>query len=298
MPRESAAYLVIGATGRIGREVTNGLVDAGVPTHVLARAPEKARDLLGPAPQIVAGDLEDAPSLARSMAGIKAIYLASSVGANLVEQHARVIAAAREAGIEHIVRVSTEGVEADVPMALANWHRRGEADLERSGLAWTHIRPCNFMHNMLTFAPTIATQREIRAPFGRGRMALVDVGDIAAVAVASLLKSEHRNKAYKVTGDDWLSYDDVAATISDAIGCIVRYTPLSHGDARQEMTAAGTPSWLADDLIRMYDLLARDTTAPLTDVVRRIGGRTPLKFVDFARANAAAFLSPERPRHA
>ena len=291
-----ATFLVIGATGRIGRGVVRGLLEHGHRPRILARTPDSARALLGAAPDVVAGDLDRPEQLAPAMAGVTGLYLASSVGAHLVAQHARVVSAARLAGVEHIVRVSTEGVESDEPMALADWHRQGEADLERSGLAWTHIRPCNFMHNMLTFAPAIAARGENRAPFGRGRMTLVDVDDIAAVAVACLLHPAHRRRAYKVTGDEWLSYDDVAAAVGSAIARPVRYVPISAAEARAEMAAAGTPGWLIDDLVRMYDLLARDTTAPVTDIVRTVAGRAPRRFTDFARHHAAAFAA-SAPRH-
>ncbi|WP_376093672.1 NAD(P)H-binding protein [Roseomonas sp. CCTCC AB2023176] len=291
--RGEADFLVIGATGRIGRGVVNGLIRRGLRPRVLARDPARMVAIFGEGAEIVAGDLDDPASLRDAMAGVRSVYLASSVGAGLVAQHARAVDAARAAGAEHVVRISTEGVEASEPMALSEWHRRGEAQLEASGLAWTHLRPCNFMHNMLTFAPTVAERGQIRAPFGRGRMTLVDVDDIAAVAVACLLGAEHRRRAYKVTGDEWLGYDDVAAVIGDAVGRTVRYVPLSPDEARAEMRAAGSPPWLIEDLIRMYALLQRDGAAPVTDVVRAVAGRTPRRFDDFAREHAPAFASGE-----
>lgn len=290
-PEAPRPILVIGATGRIGREVVAELVSRAIPTRALARDTAAAARLLAPRVDIRRGDLDDAASLAAAMDGVGAVYLASAVGAALVEQHARAIDSAARAGVAHIVRVSTEGVEANSAMSLVQWHRAGEAALEASGLAWTHLRPCNFMPNMLAFAPGIAARGEIRAPFAGGRMTLVDVADIAAVAVACLLGTEHRNRAYKVTGDEWLSYDDVAAAVADAIGRPVRFVALSVAQARAEMNAAGTPPWLTDDLLAMYALLGQDRTTPVTDVVGRLTGRTPRRFGDFARAHQAAFAA-------
>jgi len=283
--------LLIGGTGRIGRGVAAGLIARGVPTRVLARDPAAAAGFLGGSVDVRRGDLDDPASLLAAMDGAWAVYLASAVGAALVAQHARAVDCARRAGVEHVVRVSTEGVEAEAVMALSDWHRAGEADLERSGVAWTHVRPCNFMHNMLTFAPTIAARGELRAPFGGGRMTLVDVSDIAAVAVACLLGAEHRNRAYKVTGDEWLSYDEVAAAVGGAIGRPVRFVPLAPAEARAEMSQTGTPHWLIDDLLAMYALLGQDRASPVTDVVPRVAGRAPRRFADFAREHAAAFAA-------
>ena len=287
--------LVVGATGRIGRPLVTLLRKGGAKVRVLLRDPGRAPPF-GPDVEVAPGDLDDPASLSRATGGARAMYLASGVGAQLVEQHARAIEAARAAGVEHVARVSTEGVEHDNPMLLARWHRAGEAALEASGMAWTHLRPCNFMHNMLSFVPSIAARGEIRAPFGNGRMTLVDVGDIAAVAAATLLSPGHRNKAYKITGAEWLSYADIAKTIAAATGRPVRYAPLTEDEARRDMAQAGYPDWLADDLLGMYALLAQDRTAPVTAVVRDVAGREPRRFADFAREHAAAFTQPAATR--
>lgn len=283
--------LLIGGTGRIGRHVAAGLVARGIRPRVLARDPDVAASALGGGVELRRGDLDDAASLMAAMEGAGAAYLASAVGPRLVEQHARAIDCARRAGVAHMVRVSTEGVEADGGMALSDWHRAGEAELERSGLAWTHLRPCNFMHNMLGFAPSIAARGEIRAPFGAGRMTLVDVGDIAAVAVACLLDDRHRGRAYRITGEDWLGYAGIAACVGTVIGREVRYVALSPDEARAEMGASGTPPWLIDDLLAMYAMLGQDRAAPVTEVVRVACGHAPRRFADFAREHAAAFAS-------
>ncbi len=275
--------LVIGATGRIGQHVVKQLGERRVSTRVLTRDAKKAAALFGPGTEVAAGDLDRPDTLARAMAGVDKLYLASAVGAQLVEQHRRAIAAARRAGVRHIVRISTEAVDNPLPCKLRDWHRSGERDLEESGIAWTHLRPCNFMHNMLVFQPAIARRSSFAAPFGDGRMALVDVRDIAAVAVAALTVPGHERKSYKVTGSDWLSYHDIARIIGEAIGRTVSYTPITPEEAREQMTRAGRPDWLIGDLLMMYADLAKDKIPPTTDVVKRLTGRDPIRFVQFAR---------------
>lgn len=290
--------LVIGATGRIGRHVVAGLVEKHQSVRALSRHPDAAKRILANTAETVAGDLDDRASLDKAMEGVEAIYLASAIGDRMASQHQRVFDAAKAAGCRHVVRISTEAVETDAPFALRRWHAKGEAALEASGLAWTHLRPCNFMHNMLTFAPEIARSGRFRAPFGDSSMALVDVSDIAAVAVAVLTEPGHEAKAYKVTGEDWLSFSQVAAIIGGAIGRDVRYEPVSMKEARLLWAEEGKPDWLIDDLAIMYGLLAQDKEPTTTDVVRRVAGKEPVRFEIFAAAHADAFREGAAAAHA
>lgn len=280
--------LLVGATGRIGRGVAAGLLAREVPVRVLARDPARARALLGPEVEIVAGDLDDDTSLAAAMTGAGKLYLASAVSPAQVGQQARAIEHAEAAGVRHVVRISSEAVEAEPMIELGRWHHGTELAMERSGMAWTHVRPCNFMHNMLSFAGTVAARGEIRASLS-GRMTLVDVNDIAAVCVAALTTPGHEGQAYRVTGDEWLSYHDIGAMIGAALGRLVRYVELPEAEARTEMLAGGMPAWLVKDLLHMYRQLGADRVAPVTDIVRRVTGRAPRRFAAFVQAHAEAF---------
>ena len=64
--------LVVGATGSIGRLVTEESVRQGYTTRALVRDEAKRRDL-DPKAQIVVGDLTDAATLAAAVDGIDAV---------------------------------------------------------------------------------------------------------------------------------------------------------------------------------------------------------------------------------
>ena len=86
--------LVTGATGRVGREVVNELLAAGVPVRALTRRPEAAS--LPAGVEVVAGDLTVPESLDASVQGVTSVFLvwtaapatAPAVVARLAE-HAR-----------------------------------------------------------------------------------------------------------------------------------------------------------------------------------------------------------------
>ena len=231
------------------------------------------------------------PSLTAALDGVNKIYLASGPGPRQVTEQHNLIEAARHVGVKHVARISTVAVEQYPRLMLGRWHGDSEAELEASGMAWTHLRPCNFMHNMLSFAPAIRANGSFSAPLGRGHIALVDVEDIAEVAVVALTEDGHTGKTYELTGGEWLTYHEVADQISAAIGRTVSYVDIPPERARRDMLDHGVPLWLVDDLLVMYELLKRDTEPRLTDTVAAVTGRAPKSFFEFLAEHSEAFTA-------
>lgn len=107
----TARILVTGATGYIGGRLAPRLVDAGHRVRVLARTPDKLRDVpWAQDVEVVRGDLDDADSLAEACRDVDVVYyLAHSMGGpdgfEETEQRCahNVAAAAHEAGVGRIV---------------------------------------------------------------------------------------------------------------------------------------------------------------------------------------------------
>src|SRR2546426_8500290 len=107
---------VTGATGFVGRHVAATLPGRGPRVGALVRRPEPARLLLGPAPELVPGDLADATTLAALVRGSDAvIHLVGIIveagpatfDAVHVEGTRRVLAAARAAGDRKSTRLNS-----------------------------------------------------------------------------------------------------------------------------------------------------------------------------------------------
>jgi uncharacterized protein YbjT (DUF2867 family) len=127
--------LVSGATGNVGGELVPQLLAAGQKVRVLTRDHGKAAHL-GTQVETVAGDLDKPQTLASALDGVRAVYLVARS-----DQVATMVTAARQAGVQHIVRQSTMEAGFDPPLGPGRWHRTAELTIERSGLAWTHLRP-------------------------------------------------------------------------------------------------------------------------------------------------------------
>src|SRR5580700_11481528 len=148
--------LVTGATGVNGRALLRHLSARGVPARALVRNLERAADLAGlPHVTVVAGDLGRPETLAEPLRGVERAMLISSSDAVMLDVQAAFIAAAHNAGVKHVVKLSGIMPELDSPFRFARMHGEIERVLERSGLAWTHLRAGEFMTSYFRQVPNI-----------------------------------------------------------------------------------------------------------------------------------------------
>lgn len=110
--------LVTGATGFIGWHVARQLLERGDRVRILVRQASRVRDLGGA--EVVVGDLVDADSLRRAVAGCGVVYHVAAdyrlwapqpeqLYRSNVEGTRSLLCAAREAGVERFVYTSTVG---------------------------------------------------------------------------------------------------------------------------------------------------------------------------------------------
>ena len=242
--------LVTGATGNNGQEIVRQLVAVGQDVRILVRNPEHAIALKKLGVEIVKGDFTDSKTLDRALQGIEKALLLTANSLQQVEHEQNFIDAAKRQGIKHIVKFSAIGVDINSPILILNWHAQAEQYLEKSGIAFTHLRPAFFMQNMLQFAP--ASQNEVYLPFENAAIAMVDIRDIAAVATTALTEKGHEGKTYNITGAEAITINRAVDKISEVRGNRLKYVPISPEAFKQGLLEYGQPEWLADALTELF----------------------------------------------
>jgi uncharacterized protein YbjT (DUF2867 family) len=179
------------------------------------------------------------------------------------------------------------GVEARAEFPL----RKLELHLERSGMAFTHVRPNYFLQNFCSgpLLDGIRARGEISVPMGDGAVSFVDVRDISAVVVEALVDDAHRNAAYTVTGAEAVTHHDIAAAISDATGRRVRYRSGSEAEERAALAAAGASPERIERRLGFLALARGGALSTLSTDVAKVLGREPITLRAFARDHAATF---------
>jgi uncharacterized protein YbjT (DUF2867 family) len=245
--------LVTGATGLNGGELIRLLSARGVPVRALVRNTKKAEALAAlPNVEIVEGDMARPETLPAALVGVDRAMLISSSDATMQEVQSNFIDAARTAGVKHVVKLSGIMSEVDSPFRFARMHGEIEKKLERSGMAYTHLRAGEFMHSYFRQVPAIVARGAFFLPMEHAKIASIDVGDIAEVAAIALTTHGHEGKIYPLTGPEALTMAEVAEKLSTATGTTIRYVNVAPEQARQTQTDTGVPEARADALAELF----------------------------------------------
>jgi uncharacterized protein YbjT (DUF2867 family) len=283
--------LVTGGTGLIGSEVLRVLSSAGVPARALVRTPSRAQTL--PGISWVSGDLAKPETLSSAFVGCTKLFLLTGNSENASELQRHAIAAARQAGVTHVVKLSAFGASPHSNSMIGRMHYQIEQELQKDRWLWTMLRPHHFMQNLLSQADNIINDGVVYSSSGDGRIPFIDTRDIAAVAAVTLTEAGHAGKKYVLTGGEALSYRQATGILGEAIGRPLRFVDEPFDAARARLTRAGQPSWLIDSLLAIAAYQrAGGPTETITSVVADLIRRPPRTFVEFARDYAAAFQRP------
>jgi uncharacterized protein YbjT (DUF2867 family) len=279
--------LITGATGHIGRELVRELDNRHAALRILVRDPARATDL-PERPELVVGDLDNPATLAAAFEGVERLFLlVPGIGLAHTE-HA--LAAAKVAGVRHIVHLSSYAVMGDPIPAMGRWHHEREQLIRASGIPATFLRPCGFMTNAFDWLPTLREGGYVLDPVGPGRSAPIDPADIAAVAALTLTEDGHQGKEYLLTGGEAFTVAEQVAILGKAAGRDIELrTVATPAEAVRFRYPHGAPPALADALIEGLTLMRADTAGVRSDTVRRLLGRQPRTFEDWCARNADAF---------
>jgi uncharacterized protein YbjT (DUF2867 family) len=267
---QDGLVLVLGATGKTGRRIVDRLTARGVPTRPGSRSALPSFDWN------MEANWDDclvgAESVYINYAPDLAIPGASDSIQALVDR-------ARRHGVQRLVLLSGRG-EKEAQAC--------ERVVQDSGIDWTIVRASWFNQNFSEGAFVEMVQAgKIALPAGNTPEPFIDVDDIADVAVAALTEPGHAGEIYEVTGPRLLTFPEVAARISTAVGREIAYVQLPHDEFVGEIVRSGAPEdvvWLLDYLL---STVLDGRNAYVTDGVQRALGRAPREFSDYARTTAA-----------
>jgi uncharacterized protein YbjT (DUF2867 family) len=282
---------ITGAGGTVGREVVKQLKLAKVPFRVAYFSPEKVEAALANGIEAVTIDYNRPETLRSAFQGCDKLFLLGPNALNQTQLELNAVEAAKAVGVQHIVKQSVMGAEAE-DFSLALLHRPVEQAIESSGMTWTFLRPSSFMQNVVTFmSETIKAESAFYSASDAGKIAHVDVRDIAAVAVKALTEPTHGGRAYTLTGAEAITYDELAQELSTVLGHAISHISLPPEDLKQAMLAEGMPEAIADRMLDLERYYRENKANRITNDIQQVTGQEPRRFAQYARDYAPLLQS-------
>ncbi|MBX3514286.1 MAG: SDR family oxidoreductase [Xanthobacteraceae bacterium] len=286
--------LVTGASGQLGRRAVEILLEAKAGNVIAGtRDPSKIADLAAKGAEVRKVDFDD-PALAESFKGVDRLLLISTDALDTpgkrLNQHKAAIAAAKKAGVKHIVYTSMPKPEPGSPIPFAPDHYGTEQALEASGIGWTVLRNGWYQENLLHSLPSALASGKWFSAAGDGKVAHVAREDAAYAAAAALAATPQGNARYDITGAELLTTKEIAKLASEATGKPVEVVNVTDEQLTQGMIAAGMPAFLAPVFASFDTNTRKGNIAIASDAVQKLTGRTPRPLKQFFAANKEALL--------
>lgn len=293
MDEQKPTVLVTGATGLIGSSTLRHLqADDSIALVAAVRSPAKARLMEAQGVRTVVMDLDDEETLAPALQGIDRAFLMTGYTVDMLRQSKVFLDKAKKAGVRHIVHLGACGDD-EATVAHWAWHQLVERYVEWCGFSFTHLRPQNFMQNLLSYDGTSALERGVIRQFiGDARVSWVDAEDVALASAQALLHpARHAGKTYRL-GYDAKSYGEIAAIIAEVVGQPFRYEELSAELFLERMRAAGAEMAYMSCVYNNYKRVAAREVPGVDETFDNfpgIAGREPVRWPEFVRRHRAAF---------
>jgi uncharacterized protein YbjT (DUF2867 family) len=269
MTSNNPPILVVGATGKTGSRVARLLAEQGHNVRPVSRGSD------------IPFDWDKPEGWAAALDGVSAAYvtffpdLAFPGAAQKIEAFTRL---ATKTDLQKMVLLSGRG-ESHAEVC--------EGIVRDSGLAYTLVRCSWFAQNFSEgYLRDPVLQGMIALPAGQVREPIIDVDDIADVAVAALTDDRHNGQLYEVTGPRLLGFEQAAEALTKATGRTISYVPITLEQFHAGMVEIGGPM-VAD----VFTGICRETldgrNESLGDGVQRALGRAPRDFAAFCQGAAA-----------
>ena len=216
--------LVTGASGNVGSAVVSQLRARQIPFRQGSRRVDHAQR--SPDGEVVPLDFRAAQTFRPAIQGCEGIFLLRPPAiADTQNTLIPFLEVAWQAGVRQVVFISVAGA-GDNPLVP---HHAVEKHLRQRSTGWTILRPGFFAQNLGdAYCQDIVEQDRMFVPAGQGRVAFIDVRDIAEVAVLALTDpAVHATQTYTLTGPEALTFQQVAALLSRELGRDIAYQPAS-----------------------------------------------------------------------
>lgn len=271
-------------TGAIGRQVLAQLLKQNASIRVIvrdpARLPEEVRDRV----DVIAGSHGDAAVVERAFAGAEAVFWlvppnprAASVEEAFGTFARPACAVLAQGGVQRVVGISALGRGVATNAGYVSATLRMDDHIAATGVHYRALTMPSFMDNLLRQVVPIREQGLFFSPIdGDLKLPSCATRDIAATAAGLLLDSSWTGvEEVPVLGPEDLSFNDMAAIMTEVLGKPVRFQQIPFEAHKARLMANGMSDAMAQGAIDMM----RAKNEGMDKVVKRTqANSTPTSF--------------------
>jgi uncharacterized protein YbjT (DUF2867 family) len=283
--------LVTGASGTVGSEVINQLLQNGHAVNIKAAVHsieniKKMKDKNRV--ETVQIDYNKPATLTTALKGVDKLFLVTPETLNAPELVSNLVTEAKKNGVRYIVRLSAMG---ESSIASVRLHLQGEKIIEESGIPFTILRPNTFMQFFVNFyGPTIKSNNAFYGSVEDAKVSFIDIRDIATIGVKTLTDNDkHNGKVYTITGPEALSHYQVAEILSSATTKKINYVDIPEDEFQRRKKEIGLNDWWLNLMIEAFYSFRKGYHSQVYSTVEEITGRKPITFAQFAKDYTDAF---------
>jgi uncharacterized protein YbjT (DUF2867 family) len=259
--------VITAPTGTIGSQVVDNVLAADQPVRVIVRDPAKLSAHVRENAEVVQGSHGDPDVLAEAFTDADAVFWlvppapdAPSVEAAYVGFSRPAAEAIAKYDVDHVVGISALGRGTDLAehAGLVTGSLHVDDLIAGTGTNYRALVMPSFMENLLNSVRAIKTQGLLTSVIsGDRKLPAVASRDIAAIAARLLVARDWSGfEEVPVLGPEDLSFEDMAAVISDVVGEPVRFEQITPQALTSRLTGFGMGVPLAQGMADM--MVAKD----------------------------------------
>lgn len=288
-------FAIMGATGHIGRNLTEELLKRGHKVHALGRDIHKLGELKAKGAEIFSGNFTDNSFLTKGFKGCQAVfsflppgYTADDMEVLREKTSEAIVQALAHTKITHVLNLSSIGGNLLSGAGPINeLHRQEERLNLMPNMNVLHFRPSFFMENFEAFLPGIKSSgvmaSALKADLAIPMVATQDI----ALKIADLLEDLKftGSSVFEFTGPEEVTMEEAAKIIGKAMGKPdLKYKHLYYEQAEEAMISSGMKHQLAKLMLEMYRGFNEGIIMPTQKLTAAHKGKTTLK--EFAKTLA------------
>jgi NAD(P)H dehydrogenase (quinone) len=287
-------YLVSGASGHLGRLTISHLIDTAKipPSQIIAttRKPDTLADLAKRGVAVRAADFDSPASLTTAFAGAKrALLISTDAIGRRAEQSATAIAAAKAAGVNHLLYTSMPAPETSAVL-FAPEHLAAERAIAACDIAgWTILRNNWYFENLFFVMPQALASGSWYSAAGNGGIAYIARDDLARAAALALATAKGRS-TFTLTGARSYTTAEIASLVAAATSKPLGVVPVPVDGLIQGMIGAGLPEPVARVFASFDTATAKGDLAQVTGDYKTLTGLDPAPLEPWIAANAKGLL--------